>query len=386
MRLLFYLILLAFHALFSPAFAQTEFIYEYSESGGRIVVAGVFTPDDNLGLLEFLLRNRAVRYVTFDSVGGSVSTAMKIGRVLRKHNVTTVMTRRTECASACVFAFVGGVERIAEPGSIGLHQTSLNGNVPLDTDAVVSAIQSTTARLLAYLSEMGPKADLLQIMLSIPPHDLRYLTGTEMAEFGVTTPNVVPRLSDLSHLPAQKTTQPGVPIGQLPGHYTELVSSIAHVARKSEVVEEARRIAATGNVALEKGDDEGALKAASDLSEIADRLSEHFEIRIVAREGIPTGVTRIPDWDRNAKKFYIVVEAIDAGGNLMPRKIVSEETGLETVAANWGQRVSEQAYAEIRSDKLDDGVIQQSLLGSKQLGDLDTQWREGVENGTITEW
>ncbi|MEQ8781014.1 MAG: DUF6384 family protein [Roseibium album] len=386
MRLFFCLIWLAFQALCSPVSAQSVFKYENADGRGLIIVAGEFSPDDDLGLLEFLLRNRDVHYVTFDSLGGNVSTAMKIGRVLRQHNVTTVMTRRTECASACVFAFVGGVERLAQPGSIGLHQTSLNGDAHLEPDAAVSAIQSTTAGLLAYLSEMGLKADLLQIMLSIPPHDLRYLTGTEMAEFGVTTPDAIAKLSDLSYLPNREATQPEIKLEELPDLYKEMVNRIVRVAQKSEVADEARRIAETGNALLKKDDAEGALKAASDLREIADRLSEEFEIKIIAREGIPTGVSRIPDWDRKAERFYIVVEAVGADGNPLPREIVSEETGLGTVAVRWGQRVSVQIYEEVRSDKVDDGVVQQDLLGSKRLGDLDIQWREGVEIGTITEW
>lgn len=376
----------AFQGLLSPAWAQTEFKYENVESGGLIVVAGAFAPDDELGLLDFLLRNRGVRHVTFDSLGGSVSTAMKIGRVLRQHNVTTVMTRRTECASACVLAFLGGAERLAQPGSIGLHQTSLNGDVYLEPDAAVSAIQSSTARLLAYLSEMGVKADLLQIMLSTPPHDLRYLTGAEMAEFGVTTPNAIAKFSDLSHLRTREAEQPAIQIEQLPDLYAELVSHIGRIARKSEVVEEARRIANTGNAALKSGDADGAIKSATDLRKIVNRLSENFEIRIVARDGIPTGVSRIPDWDSDAERFYIVVEAVDADGGLITREIISEETGLETAVTRWGQRVSVQIYEEIRSDKMDDGTIQKSVLGSKLFGDMEIEWRNGVENGMITDW
>jgi hypothetical protein len=89
--------------------------------------------------------------------------------------------------SACALAFVGGVERYADPGAIGVHKTYFDQGAPLDTAAAVSAIQELTADTLEYLSEMGVDPALLELSMRYESTDVRYLSGSEMAEFGVTT-------------------------------------------------------------------------------------------------------------------------------------------------------------------------------------------------------
>jgi hypothetical protein len=95
--------------------------------------------------------------------------------------------RVAECASACALAFVGGVRRTAEPGSIGVHQSSFSDDAPVTGHEAVAAVQALTADIMTYLIEMGVDPKLLQLSLSTPSSDIRYLTAGEMAQFGVTT-------------------------------------------------------------------------------------------------------------------------------------------------------------------------------------------------------
>ncbi len=125
--------------------------------------------------------------MTFNSDGGNVHAAMAFGRTIRALGLETVQLRAAECASACALAFVGGARRTAEPGSVGVHQSSFSGDAALNGHEAVAAVQAMTAEIMTYLIEMGVDPKLLQLSLSIPSSDIRYLTAGEMTQFGVTT-------------------------------------------------------------------------------------------------------------------------------------------------------------------------------------------------------
>ncbi len=115
-------------------------------------------------------------------------------------------------------------------------------------------------------------------------------------------------------------------------------------------------------------------------------MAESFTIRIVSRPGTPTGVTRIPDANRSAKNYYLLVEALDGDGNPIPRKVVSEEDGKTRDVTIWAQRVKKSVFDRIRRDKETDGIVQETELGIKRRGELDISWSAGVESGAITQW
>ena len=66
------------------------------------------------------------------------------------------------------------------------------------------------------------------------------------------------------------------------------------------------------------------------LTQLRARLNQTYHLRIVARPGEDTGVFRIPDVNSAARNYYIVVEAVDAGGNALSVPITSEEDGFGT--------------------------------------------------------
>jgi hypothetical protein len=81
-----------------------------------------------------------------------------------------------------------------------------------------------------------------------------------------------------------------------------------------------------------------------------------------------------------------VVEAIDATGKAVPRDILNEETGQRETVTKWAVRVPKSVFDEVQADKLDDGIIQKAVLGSKQRGDLEPSWRREVSGGALTRW
>lgn len=172
----------------------------------------------------------------------------------------------------------------------------------------------------------------------------------------------------------------------LPATYTELVGRIDSLTENTEIEANAARLATDGNLALSDGNNEAAFKAEADLRDLAGRLQEVFEVRIISREGVPTGVSRIPESNPDTENYYIVVEAVDADGKILERRIVSEESSEAELVDKWGQRVSETIYNAVRRDKMEDGIVQKGVLGQKRRGELGIKWRSGVQDGAITKW
>lgn len=164
-------------------------IQKFSVDGGGtvLVVRGEFEFTDDPRSLVSEARSSGARVVTFDSNGGNIHAAMAFGRAIRSLALDTVQVRSAQCASACALAYVGGVMRTAEPGSIGVHRSSFSGDARIDGHSAVAAVQAMTAEIMTYLIEMGVDPKLLQLSLSVDSSDMRYLTASEMVQFGVTS-------------------------------------------------------------------------------------------------------------------------------------------------------------------------------------------------------
>jgi hypothetical protein len=157
-----------------------------------IFVSGVFEPRQDLSSFTRLARGLGDRrgIVVFDSPGGNPSKAIELGRLIRSLGLSTFQMRSVECASACALAFMGGVSRTADAGSIGLHKSSFGDNSDLSVDDAVSSIQEQTAETIGYLIEMGVDPSLLQLSLRYERDDMRYLSKNEMQEYRVTNIDV----------------------------------------------------------------------------------------------------------------------------------------------------------------------------------------------------
>ncbi|WP_275782648.1 hypothetical protein [Pararhizobium gei] len=152
-----------------------------------LLLKGRFTSSDDPQVLAREVAASGAKVVTFDSPGGNIVSAMAFGRLIRSLGLSTFQLRAAECASACTLTFVGGTTRQAEPGAIGVHQSSFSSDANLNSHDAVTAVQSMTADIMTYLIEMGVDPKLLQLSLSVPSDDMRYLTASEMRGFRVTS-------------------------------------------------------------------------------------------------------------------------------------------------------------------------------------------------------
>lgn len=151
-----------------------------------LLLKGDFTQGDSPDLLAKEVATSGAKVITFNSDGGNVVMAMAYGRMIRSLGLSTLQLRSSQCASACALAFVGGATRQAEPGAIGVHQSSFSPDTEIEGRTAVAAVQALTAQIMTYLLEMDVDPKLLQLSLSVPSDDMRYLTASEMQNFGVT--------------------------------------------------------------------------------------------------------------------------------------------------------------------------------------------------------
>lgn len=121
--------------------------------------------------------------VWLDSLGGDVGTAIKIGRFFRSKNAMTVVPDSAVCASACVLALLGGVER-SVIGSVGIHRPF--GTSPSDSvNQSQSALRSVNELIYAYLDEMNISSRVLDAMNAVQPEEVRWLDFDECDALGV---------------------------------------------------------------------------------------------------------------------------------------------------------------------------------------------------------
>lgn len=172
--------------------AAAAITYEHlslNDGGRLLVIKGEFESSDDPMKLVAEYTKYQPSVISFDSNGGSVVAAIKIGRAIRALSANTVQIRSKQCASACALAFLGGVKRSAEAGSIGVHQSSFSDNAALNNKTAVATVQMMTGEIIGYLSDMGVSPNLLRLSLSIESSDMRYLTTAEMRDWNIITFN-----------------------------------------------------------------------------------------------------------------------------------------------------------------------------------------------------
>jgi ATP-dependent protease ClpP protease subunit len=155
-----------------------------------IWIRGQITSDDpakfrslfaNLKPRKVLDRNRTVN---LNSPGGDVYAAMDIGRQIRVRSMRTKVAKGDTCVSACVFVFVGGVNR-SLGGQLGIHR-------PYSTETGYTTLQDADkqykrmdASVRAYFKEMNISETLADDMMRIRPHDVRFLDYGGAEQYGL---------------------------------------------------------------------------------------------------------------------------------------------------------------------------------------------------------
>lgn len=146
------------------------------------------------------------------------------------------------------------------------------------------------------------------------------------------------------------------------------------------------QLQADATSALARSDAAATKVAIASLETVRQELVQTYDLQIVTGANERSGVFRVPDVNSGARNYYLIVEAVAADGALLSFPILNEETNKTEIVKKWGVRVPEATYNAVRDDKMDDGILQNSILASKPKGALDPVYSMRVSGGAITEW
>ncbi|MGO4572303.1 hypothetical protein [Microvirga sp. 2TAF3] len=178
-----------------------------------VQASGSFGDETIKAYYDFVWRGRFKKniYFVFDSPGGSMGAALQLGGILRNLKVNTVVGRAVirngeveiepgRCASACVFAFVGGTTRsMPKDSRLGVHGwmprivLELEGDKAkkakprlLDQDSV-TALHRLTALHLKYLDMMGVDLRIAVLALQTPYRGIAWVSPRDQSLWRVVT-------------------------------------------------------------------------------------------------------------------------------------------------------------------------------------------------------
>jgi len=177
---------------------------------GVLVLEGKIVPGDFDRVRNFLAQrsnfDKISGGVFLASPGGSITQAMRIGRLIRVLRLSTdvpsgpatgspkfgqsVITPNELvnpsanylCTSACFFAYVGGIYRNPTwVGRLGIHRpVQLESNAKkLDVDQTLNLNWQVRGAIKKYLEEMNIPDKYVDLIYSVPPNEVRWITQSE---------------------------------------------------------------------------------------------------------------------------------------------------------------------------------------------------------------
>ncbi|WP_126223584.1 hypothetical protein [Burkholderia ambifaria] len=139
--------------------------------------------------------------VLFNSPGGSLMGGMSLGDTIRKLGFDTgiatyaggEMVSSGFCASACAYAFAGGLGRYYSGGNtrLGIHQFSSQKDIGSEVSQEVSGL------LVAYLQRMGVDALAFSASASVQPNDILWLSAADASRLHFSNNGALPTTAEL---------------------------------------------------------------------------------------------------------------------------------------------------------------------------------------------
>ena len=177
-----------------------------------------------------------------------------------------------------------------------------------------------------------------------------------------------------------------LPAAAIPKDLVLVHTQALGLAKTDQARETIERYFNAGQAALRDGDKDRARAALAQLTAARATLGQEYLVRIVNRQGVQSGVFRIPDLNTGARNYYVIVEAVDPAGQVLKVPIVNEETRRTETVDLWGMRVDARTFESVKRDKQDDGIIEQDRFGYKPRGELVPRYEMKTTGGAITKW
>jgi hypothetical protein len=191
---------------------------------GVLILEGKIEPGDYFSVRNFLRKksnfDKISRGVFLASPGGYVSEAMKIGYLVRALQLRTdapsgpstdrarfdepLITpkelvdpkRNYLCASSCFFIYIAGIYRnLTRVGRLGFHRPVRlkSASDTVSTNEAKFAESRIRGTVKHYFNEMDVPEKYLELMFSVPPNEMRWITREE---FDSDFKGYIPRLRD----------------------------------------------------------------------------------------------------------------------------------------------------------------------------------------------
>jgi hypothetical protein len=182
--------------------SEQPMTFELVGNGGNcsgcewISATGIIHSETPMVFLDYIEKNYKNSYVpaiTFHSPGGDLLAGVQLGKIIRERGIDTGVGEtlpdgdwHRQCSSACVFAFMGGVERIIDKEKDKIGISYFYGKRAL---ADVGALQQAIMGVVAYVKSMGVDTDILFRAAMVPPTKMQWLTPDEIVSFNLDNMN-----------------------------------------------------------------------------------------------------------------------------------------------------------------------------------------------------
>ncbi len=208
----------------------------------------------------------------------------------------------------------------------------------------------------------------------------RHRWGKRARIFGTFATIVLGLWFFTAYLPTQRLE------AQLPQAIERTYSSIVNSTEDAAALDQALEINSHAQLALAAEDFSAAETDHASLQTLLQRIQEIYSVRIVSQPNELSGVWRVPDVNDTARNYYLIVEAVAPTGRVLTLPVTSEEDGQTRLVQKWGVRVSADTFDQVSADKLDDGIIQENVIGTKPAGRITPDYHVPIAGGTITDW
>jgi hypothetical protein len=264
-----------------------------------------------------------------------------------------------------------------------LREIYLSQGIEVSDRVLAEGVAALREERFAYRASEPGLARSLAILWVRRSHWGRPLSTGLLAIFlGVSGYWALWRLPAEQRLAAERTELADV----LPKRLGTELDRIRAIALDATVLPEAERLKMEGDAAGRAGDLTMARAKSDQLVRLREALDQSYTLRVISSPNQRSGVFRIPKANLNARNYYLIVEAVGPDGKTLPILISSEEDGRAERVTQWGVRVGQSLYNQIREDKQDDGIIQGNRVGEKRKGYLKPDYTVPVMGGFILDW
>jgi len=223
-------------------------------------------------------------FVAFSSDGGSLATGLRIGEAIRRKGFSTIVPDGRRCASACAFAWLGGIERfLGTDARIGFHAAS---NPASDGERGV----------VPYLIKIGLPYEAIIYITQAAPNETTWLNMSDAAEQGI-------RITLLSSLAKETSVAIPTRYGDITVTRDDPECCIGHIRYGDQQIEiaSAGQIYASLEGIYKVG--EGDLVIISSPSGAIGSPPRHYYVLLVGQDGM-TDLTN-PDFRTSDGTFKV---------------------------------------------------------------------------------